>query len=88
MLILCCTCVWVFVRIAMAGWLHGVFVGDFLFIHCVASPFQSFVTTWIVGDLCGLWSLSVPGVWSCLRVTHRNDQKSHKSYHGLHVPPE
>ena len=30
MLRLCC--VWVCVRIAMAGWLHGVFVGDWLFV--------------------------------------------------------
>ena len=30
----------------MAGWLHGVFVGEWLsFFHCVASPFHSFVPT-------------------------------------------
>ena len=30
----------------MAGWLRGVFVGDWLFVfHCVAPPFHSFVTT-------------------------------------------
>ena len=44
LLVVCCVCA-ESGRIAMPGWLHGVFVGEWLFVHCVASPFHSFVTT-------------------------------------------
>ena len=57
---------WVCVRIAMAGWLHGVFVGDWLFVFPLCGFSQSLFCNYMFpratmvqppGNLCSILSL-------------------------------